>query len=162
MKHEHYFKNVKNYEYIDVYRVLKLFEVNDPCIQHAVKKLLAAGARGVKPMEKDIQEAIDSLIRWKTMYSEDDTRYNIHSMMNEVTDKKCCRSCDNSKIKSDDVLTLTNWDDTMINSINISEVGDIKTVNLGFYDPSHDWNRDIWGMGDVNEIQPLKIDTIKL
>lgn len=71
MKHNHYHKNVKHLETIDVYRVLQLFGVTDPCLQHAVKKLLCAGQRGVKPVAKDVQEAIDSLIRWQEMMAED-------------------------------------------------------------------------------------------
>jgi len=71
MKHSHYHKNVKHLETIDVYRVLQLFGVTDPCIQHAVKKLLCAGQRGVKPVAKDVQEAIDSLARWQDMLAED-------------------------------------------------------------------------------------------
>jgi hypothetical protein len=70
-KFSHYYKKVPG-EYIDVYRVLQLFEVYDPCIQHAVKKLLVAGSRGVKDINKDIQEAIDSLQRWKEMRIEED------------------------------------------------------------------------------------------
>ena len=38
IKHGHYFKPVHNLTHIDVYRVLELFEVTDPCVQHAVKK----------------------------------------------------------------------------------------------------------------------------
>lgn len=69
--YNHYFKNVDGLKGIDVYRVLSLFDVTDPCIQHAVKKLLVAGARGVKPVEKDIAEAIASLQRWQAMREED-------------------------------------------------------------------------------------------
>jgi hypothetical protein len=69
-KFSHYYKKVPG-QYIDVYRVLQLFEVTDPCIQHAVKKLLVAGSRGVKDINKDIQEAIDSLDRWKEMRNEE-------------------------------------------------------------------------------------------
>lgn len=70
--HSHYFKSVKHLNEIDVYRVLDLFEVTDPCIQHAVKKLLVAGGRGAgKGFDKDIQEAIDSLKRLQVMRSED-------------------------------------------------------------------------------------------
>lgn len=70
-KHSHYFKDVARYETIDVYRVLQLFAVTDPCIQHAVKKLLVAGGRGVKNLDKDVQEAIDSLNRFLQMRAED-------------------------------------------------------------------------------------------
>ena len=70
MKHSHYFKKTP-YEFIDVYRVLELFNVTNPSIAHAVKKLLVAGNRGHKDLEKDVQEAIDSLLRWQEMRKED-------------------------------------------------------------------------------------------
>lgn len=70
MKHSHYFKKTP-YEHIDVYRVLELFDVTNPSIAHAVKKLLVAGNRGHKDLEKDVQEAIDSLVRWQEMRKED-------------------------------------------------------------------------------------------
>jgi len=66
-----YFKDVSNLDTIDVYRVLELFNVTDPCIQHAVKKLLCAGTRGSKDVDKDIGEATESLIRWHAMRVED-------------------------------------------------------------------------------------------
>jgi hypothetical protein len=72
-KHSHYYKNVQGLKTIDVYRVLSLFNVTDPCIQHAVKKLLVAGGRGAgKNIDKDIQEAIDSLVRYQDMLNEND------------------------------------------------------------------------------------------
>ena len=70
MKHPHYFKPCP-YSHIDVYRVLTMFGVTDPCIQHAIKKLLVAGGRGSKDTGKDVQEAIDSLLRWQDMRHED-------------------------------------------------------------------------------------------
>lgn len=71
-KHSHYFKPVTHLEAVDVYRVLALFGVTDPCIQHATKKLLVAGGRGGgKDISRDVQEAIDTLERWKEMQSED-------------------------------------------------------------------------------------------
>ncbi|MFA8969125.1 hypothetical protein [Escherichia coli] len=70
-KHSHYFKDVSHLEYVDVYRVLDLFEVVDPCIQHSIKKLLCAGMRGAKNQPQDIQEAIDSLVRYQEMRKED-------------------------------------------------------------------------------------------
>lgn len=69
--YDHYFKDVAGLRRLDVYRVLRLFEVTDPCIQHAVKKLLVAGGRGSKDVGKDIQEAMDSLARWQEMREED-------------------------------------------------------------------------------------------
>lgn len=72
MKHSHYFKPVAGLEHIDVYRTLLLFGVTDPCLQHAIKKLLVAGGRGAKDISQDVQEAIDTLERWKTMRQEED------------------------------------------------------------------------------------------
>lgn len=71
-KHGHYFKDVSHLNVVDVYRVLTLFSVVDPCLQHAIKKLLVAGGRGAgKSIEKDVQEAVDTLERWKAMRNED-------------------------------------------------------------------------------------------
>jgi hypothetical protein len=70
LKHAHYFKRCP-YDSVDVYRVLSLFGVTDPCLQHAVKKLLVAGGRGVKDIGKDVQEAIDTLERFKDMRNEE-------------------------------------------------------------------------------------------
>ena len=69
--HSHYFKDVSNLKHIDIYRVLLLFAVTDPCLQHAVKKLLCAGNRGVKDELKDVQEAISSLTRYLEIKTED-------------------------------------------------------------------------------------------
>ena len=68
----HYFKDVQTLKHIDVYRVLVLFGVTNPCLQHAIKKLLCAGNRGVKDELKDVQEAIASLLRYLEMQTEDD------------------------------------------------------------------------------------------
>lgn len=71
-KHSHYHKPVHHLQYVDVYRVLALFNVTDPCLQHAIKKLLVAGGRGAgKDIAKDVQEAADSLVRWQEMRNED-------------------------------------------------------------------------------------------
>ena len=72
--HSHYFKNVSNLKYIDIYRVLILFDVTDPCLQHAVKKLLCAGNRGVKDELKDVQEAISSLTRYLEIKTENEKK----------------------------------------------------------------------------------------
>lgn len=72
-KHPHYFRDCP-YDQIDVYRVLYLFDVVDPCLQHAVKKLLAAGQRGLKDAHKDISEAIETLQRWQEMRDEEGNR----------------------------------------------------------------------------------------
>jgi hypothetical protein len=69
----HYFKALPpGCTHVDVYRVLDLFGVVDPPIQHAVKKLLCAGERGGgKTMPQDIAEAIATLQRWQQMRAEE-------------------------------------------------------------------------------------------
>lgn len=71
-EHSHYHKPVAGLTHIDVYRVLVLFGVTDPCLQHAIKKLLVAGGRGAgKDILRDVQEAIDSCERWQEMRQEE-------------------------------------------------------------------------------------------
>lgn len=71
-KNRHYYKNVAHLSEVDVYRVLELFEVTDPCIQHAVKKLLVTGGRsGGKDRAADVRDVIYSLERWQEMRMED-------------------------------------------------------------------------------------------
>lgn len=57
---------------IDVYRVLRAFEVHDPNLAHAIKKLLCAGKRiGGKSLAQDVHEAIWTLTRWEEMRAEE-------------------------------------------------------------------------------------------
>ena len=48
---------------VDVYDVLKAFNVTNPADQHAIKKMLCMGLRGHKDASQDRQEAIQSLQR---------------------------------------------------------------------------------------------------
>ena len=57
---------------IDIYEVLKLWEVTNPALQHLIKKALQAGNRGHKDLMTDLQDIIDSAIRAKEL--EDDTQ----------------------------------------------------------------------------------------
>ena len=66
-EHKHYFKDVSKLAEVDVYAILYLFEVTDPCIAHVVKKLLCTGKRGHKDFERDLQDSIDSLVRCMTL-----------------------------------------------------------------------------------------------
>ena len=70
----HYQKPVEHLKWIDVYRVLVLFGVTNPCLQHAIKKLLCAGQRGIKDQKQDVQEAIASLVRYLEMQTEDEKK----------------------------------------------------------------------------------------
>lgn len=70
-QHDHYRKDVSHLKIIDVYRVLQLFNVTHPALQHAAKKILCAGQRGSKDYERDLREAVDSINRALQMIAED-------------------------------------------------------------------------------------------
>lgn len=70
-KYPHYFKRIpEGMTHLDVYAVLQLFGVTDQATGHAIKKLLVPGVRGTKSKAQDIQEAIDTLERWKQLNKE--------------------------------------------------------------------------------------------
>jgi hypothetical protein len=46
---------------VDIYRVLDAFETHSSELDHAVKKILCAGERGIKDKIQDLQEAISSI-----------------------------------------------------------------------------------------------------
>lgn len=46
---------------IDIYRVLAAYEVTNPAVAHAVKKLLCAGLRGKADCMTDLKEALESI-----------------------------------------------------------------------------------------------------
>lgn len=76
-KHQHYFKPVAGFSEVDVYRLFRMFNVTDQAIGHAIKKLLVAGGRGVgKDINRDVDEAIDTLNRWKELELEDFSHAN--------------------------------------------------------------------------------------
>ena len=58
-----YMREIRSGVWVDVYDVLSAFEVTDPAVQHAVKKLLAAGQRGIKSALDDYCEAMQSISR---------------------------------------------------------------------------------------------------
>lgn len=71
-KNSHYYKDVSHLESIDFYRICKLYEITDPCAQHALKKLLCLGVRsGGKTYEQDVKDVRDSLNRMLQMIEED-------------------------------------------------------------------------------------------
>ena len=71
-KHSHYKKDVRHLDYIDVYRIIDLYELHDPCFQHALKKILVPGARGHKDLTKDINDIIDTMQRKLEMIAENE------------------------------------------------------------------------------------------
>lgn len=75
-KHSHYSRDVSHLDSVDIYRVIELFGVQHAALQHALKKVMAAGQRGAKSAAQDVQEAIDSLTRWQTMREEDDMAFD--------------------------------------------------------------------------------------
>lgn len=87
MKHSHYKKPVRGLEFVDVYRVLELFGVTDQAIGHAIKKLLCPGQRGSKTVEQDVQEAIDTLMRWQEMRGEDAAREKVAAALDALCGK---------------------------------------------------------------------------
>lgn len=49
--------------FVDIYSVLTAYEVTEPGLQHAVKKLLCSGIRGKGDRLQDLREARDALDR---------------------------------------------------------------------------------------------------
>lgn len=58
-----YHVEIKPDVWVDVYDVLTAFKVTNQATGHAIKKQLKSGARGYKSIEKDLNEAIQSLNR---------------------------------------------------------------------------------------------------
>ena len=70
-KHSHYYRPCP-FKTVDVYRVLRLFDITNNEIGHAIKKLLCSGIRGGnKDHDKDVSEAIDTLQRHLEMNQEE-------------------------------------------------------------------------------------------
>lgn len=72
-KHSHYKRDVSHLDHIDVYRIIDLYQLHDPCFQHALKKILVPGERGHKDLKKDIQDIIDTMQRKLEMMREDES-----------------------------------------------------------------------------------------
>jgi hypothetical protein len=70
-RHSHYYRVLPCRE-VDLYRLLKAFNVTDPCLQHAAKKIFFAGERGTKSFRKDVLEAGDSISRCLEMLTEEE------------------------------------------------------------------------------------------
>jgi len=54
----------RGYVELDLYRVARLWSLEDPALFQAFKKTLCAGKRGGKPIQQDVKEAKDALERW--------------------------------------------------------------------------------------------------
>ncbi len=57
-------------EIVDVYDILKAFDVTCPAMQHAIKKMLCTGIRGHKDFLTDSNEAIESIKRAQELFNE--------------------------------------------------------------------------------------------
>jgi hypothetical protein len=69
----HYFPELpQGVSHMDVYRVLDAFKVKRSSVQHAVKKLLCSGKRGVKDERADLLEAKASIERALEMMTEEE------------------------------------------------------------------------------------------
>jgi hypothetical protein len=67
--YSHYVRHFNGVK-LDPYRIFDLYQITNPCVQHAMKKLFALGKRGAKDELKDLQEVIDTLERMKEMLSD--------------------------------------------------------------------------------------------
>ena len=56
---------------VDVYDVLKAFDVTCPALQHLIKKALCTGLRGHKNREQDLRDIVDSALRAQFLNDEE-------------------------------------------------------------------------------------------
>ena len=57
-----YTRTIKGVQ-VDVYDILKAWEVQNPALQHLIKKALQPGARGHKTLENDLRDILVSAER---------------------------------------------------------------------------------------------------
>ena len=69
IKENKYIRDLKGVK-VDVYDVLLAFKVENPALQHLIKKALCTGIRGHKNKDQDLQDIIDSAIRAKELEKE--------------------------------------------------------------------------------------------
>lgn len=77
---EHYNKEFDGE--IDIYRICRLYDINDPAIYHAVKKILRFGDSS-KSKREDIKGAIVALERWLEMEQEDREDLDLQGTIDE-------------------------------------------------------------------------------
>lgn len=63
MSNNKYQREIKPGVFVDVYDVLKAWDVRNPALQHLIKKALAVGQRGHKDAAEDLQDIVDSAMR---------------------------------------------------------------------------------------------------
>lgn len=77
---------------LDPYRIFDVYGITHPAHQHSLKKLLRAG-RSHKSLGQDIQEAIDTLERWKEMIQEDSSDGYKEVFTDELYKDWVCKRC---------------------------------------------------------------------
>lgn len=58
-----YRREIKPGVIVDVYDVLQAWRVDNPALQHLIKKALQAGQRGHKSRDEDLKDIVDSAVR---------------------------------------------------------------------------------------------------
>ncbi len=122
-KYPHYFKQCP-YDEVDVYRVIDLFGITDPCVQHAIKKLFAAGKRGAKNADKDVQEAIDSLLRYQEMRMEES---GLHDKLIDAIKRK----------QESRELALRSLAEKQVETTHPDIKSDAEVISSGYHDGSY-------------------------
>ncbi|EOV2798911.1 hypothetical protein [Salmonella enterica] len=69
MSNNKYHREIKPGVFVDVYDVLKAWDVRNPALQHLIKKALAVGQRGHKDAAEDLQDIVDSALRARELDS---------------------------------------------------------------------------------------------
>lgn len=68
---------------VDVYDVLKAFDVTCPALQHLIKKALCAGLRGHKNRTQDLQDIVDSALRAQCLDKDDSVQRQHEALIAE-------------------------------------------------------------------------------
>lgn len=69
-KRNKYMREIKPGVWVDCYDVIRAFGVSDPCLQHLLKKALAAGKRHHKDEYEDLKDVLASAKRAVEIYEE--------------------------------------------------------------------------------------------
>lgn len=69
-----YQREIKPGVWVDIYDVIKAWNVTNPALQHLLKKACQPGGRGHKSLEQDLQDIIDSAIRAKELEAAPDAQ----------------------------------------------------------------------------------------
>lgn len=73
-EHSHYKRSVAGLDFIDPYRIIDLYGITHPGMQHILKKVLIPGGRGHKDFRRDLQDVFDTAQRSLEMLDEDNKR----------------------------------------------------------------------------------------